>query len=270
VATAGLRPKPWLQAVVLSVALFGGAVLVGLEANNLLAGASTPVASPSSHLPATPSAPPPAPTTTRPAPEVPVSTLLATTNGLIQSFASPGAAPGPMIGTWYGYPDVLPVIAQQADWLQVRLPQRPNESTAWVRAQDVTMTSTPYRIVVRLASERLQVYDAGYKVMDFGVGVGTPATPTVTGSYYVTVRAAPPNAGYGPFVLSTSAHSDAIQSWEGAGDAIIAIHGPITGSADARIGTGNAQISNGCLRLHVRDLSYLDVIPTGTPVDILA
>jgi hypothetical protein len=265
VALTDRRPRLWQEALILAVALFGGAVLVGLEADNLLT-SNTHVATRSAPLVTIPAPS----TTTVPPPQVPVSTTLAATNGMIASYASPGAAPGPMIGTWYGYPDVLPVLAQQGTWLQVRLPQRPNMSTAWVRAQDVTLSSTPYRIVVTLSSERLRVYQAGYLIMDFGVGIGTPATPTVTGNYYVTVRAPAPNAGYGPFVLSTSAHSDAIQSWEGAGDAIIAIHGPITSSADSRIGTGDAQISNGCIRLHDRDLAYLGVIPVGSPVDIVA
>ena len=265
-----LSTKARQRAALGVLALLVGAIGVGAAADNFFAAPSTPVVSRPAPPPKGVAAAAPAPTTTLPPPEVPVSTLLATPKGMIPSFSDPGAAPGAMIGTWYGYQDVLPIIAQQNDWLQVRLPQRPNGSTTWIRTQDVTLSSDSYRIVVQLSTQRLRVYNAGYQIMDFGVGVGTPATPTVTGNYYVTVHAPAPNAGYGPFVLSTSAHSEAITSWEGAGDAIIAIHGPIDSYADSRIGTGNARISNGCLRLHVRDLSYLDVIPTGTPVDIVA
>ncbi len=148
------------------------------------------------------------------------------------------------------------------------MPQRPNGSTAWLRFSDVTLSSTPYRIVVSVGRERLSVYRSGYPIMEFPIGVGVPATPTVTGKFFITVRAPAPNAGYGPFVLSTSAHSEAIQSWEGLGDALVAIHGPITSYADQRIGTSGVQISNGCIRLHDADLAKLTVIPPGTPVDI--
>jgi lipoprotein-anchoring transpeptidase ErfK/SrfK len=217
-------------------------------------------------------APVAAPTTTStvPPPQVPVSTVLATPSGSIPTYPYPGAPSNGTVGVWYGYPLVLPVIAQQAGWLEIRLPERPNQSVAWIEASRVTLSATPFRIVVHLGTERLTVYRGGYPTLDFPVGIGTPATPTVTGSYFLTVRAAPPSPGYGPFVLSTSAHSDAIQSWEGAGDAIIAIHGPITSSADARIGQPDARISNGCIRMHDADLSQLGGIPIGTPIDIEA
>ncbi len=47
-------------------------------------------------------------------------------------------------GSWYGYPSTLPVIATKPVWLDVRLAQRPNASTTWVRLSDVTLGSTPY------------------------------------------------------------------------------------------------------------------------------
>lgn len=210
------------------------------------------------------------PTTSLPPPQVPILTLLAAPNGAIPTFSSPDAAQNGTVGAWYGYPLVLPVIAQQPGWLQVRLPQRPNESTAWVQSGAVTLSSTPYRIVVSLKALHLTVYQAGYPILRFPAGIGVPATPTVTGSFFVAVHEPHPGAPYGPFVLDTSAHSVAIKSWEGMGDAIIAIHGPITPSADARIGTTGARISNGCIRLHDSDLAQLAIIPVGTPVDIVA
>ena len=217
-----------------------------------------------------PTAAPSTTTSTIPPPQVPVSTELATTHGAIATYAQPDGPENGTVGIWYGYALTLPVIADQGDWLQVRLPQRPNQSTAWVRRADVTAGATPYRIVVGLTAQRLEVFKSGYAVMNFPVGVGTPRTPTVVGNYFITVHAPAPNAAYGPFVLSTSAHSDAIQSWEGAGDAIIAIHGPIDSYADSLIGTGRARVSNGCIRLHDADLAQLSVIPIGTPLDIQA
>jgi lipoprotein-anchoring transpeptidase ErfK/SrfK len=71
-------------------------------------------------------------------------------------------------------------------------------------------------------------------------------------------------------VLATSAHSDAITDWEGLGDAIIAIHGPITTYDDQLIGTTGAAISHGCIRLHDADLAQLSMIPAGTPIDVVS
>ena len=100
-------------------------------------------------------------------------------------------------------------------------------------------------------------------------GVGKASTPTPLGSFFVMVNEGYGPPGYGPVVLDTSAHSEAIGSWDGTGDAIIAIHGPISSSSDAQIGANGTAISNGCIRLHIADQVQLAVVPLGTPVDIL-
>lgn len=204
------------------------------------------------------------------APSVPQQTLVATTDGAVPGSSAPGAPSDMTVpASWYGYPSVLPVIDQSQGWLEVRLAQRPNESTAWVPAGDVRLSTTPYRLVLDLSTEHLAVYDAGQEIGDFPAGIGTPDDPTVTGSYFVTMQVPPPDPGYGPFVLVTSAHSDTITDWEASGDAIIAIHGPIDAYDDGLIGTTGAPISHGCIRLHDTDLARLATIPPGTPLDIL-
>jgi hypothetical protein len=213
-----------------------------------------------------PTVPPPSP----PPFQAPVSTVLAAPQGTIPTYAGPGGAQSGTVGTWYGYDMVLPVIAQQPGWLEVRLPQRPNESVAWVHADAVSLSSTGYFILVDLGTEHLTVYQAGQAIMSVPVGIGVAATPTVTGHYFVAVHEPHADPLLGPVVLDTSAHSDAIQSWEGAGDAIIAIHGPVDAAADALIGTTGARVSNGCIRLHTADQVRLADIPPGTLVDIVA
>ena len=219
---------------------------------------------------------PTVPATTVPAPVrlpplAPGSTFTVSPQGSIPGSPSPGALPDRVVpAAWYGVPSVLPVIAEQPGWLQVRLAQRPNETTTWVPIGDVAVTSTPYRIVVSLTSEHLVLYDSDQPVLDVPIGIGTPRTPTVTGHFFIAMKVAPPSPGYGPFVLGTSAHSDTITDWGGSGDAVVAIHGPIDAAADARIGTTGAAVSNGCIRLHIRDLVQLDAVPPGTPLDITA
>ena len=241
-------------------ALVGALGLLGCGSTSRRAVTSRPIAS----------APAPAPPVTLPSPP-PGSTLVATPSGAVP--ASPVAG-GPQTGTvpatWYGYPTVLPVIDEAPGWVQVRLAQRPNQASAWVPTADVTLSSTPYRIVINLATDHLQVLQSGTPTLDVPAGVGTTDDPTVTGHYFMTMRVPAPDPGYGPFVLVTSAHSDTITDWDASGDAIIAIHGPIDSRADAEIGSNGAKISHGCVRLHDADLARLSTIPAGTPIDIVA
>jgi lipoprotein-anchoring transpeptidase ErfK/SrfK len=210
------------------------------------------------------------PPTAGPARQPAGSTLLATLSGAVPRFASPGRlAAGWVPGTWYGARSVLPVVATRPGWVRVRLPQRPNGSTAWLPARDVKLSSTPYRIVVNLATTRLTLYRAGRKAFVTAVGVGTKSDPTPTGQYFVAFLEEPPRSapGYGAFIMVTSAHSDTISDWEGSGDAVIGIHGPL-GSGQV-IGTTGARISHGCIRLQEAALLRLREVPPGTPIDII-
>jgi lipoprotein-anchoring transpeptidase ErfK/SrfK len=164
---------------------------------------------------------------------------------------------------------VLPVIATRPGWVRVRLAQRPDGSTAWLPASDVTLSSTPYRIVVNLGTTRLALYDRGRLVFSAPAGVGAEGDPTPTGEFFVAFDEAPPepNPGYGPFIIVTSDHSQAISDWEGSGDAVIGIHGPL--GEDGLIGATGARISHGCVRLHLQSLERLAQVPPGTPIDVI-
>jgi lipoprotein-anchoring transpeptidase ErfK/SrfK len=202
--------------------------------------------------------------------QVAKSTELATVRQAALRYASPGRlATGTVPASWYRRPSVLPVIAAEPGWVEVRLAQRPNESTAWLPATDVTLSTTPYEIVVDLATTRLSLFDHGRLVFSAPAGVGTTDDPTPAGQYFVAFDEQPPqpNPGYGPFIVVTSAHSQSISDWEGSGDAVIGIHGPL--GEDSEIGTSGARISHGCIRLHDRALEQLAEVPPGTPIDIV-
>jgi hypothetical protein len=103
------------------------------------------------------------------------ATLVATTDGAIPGASTPGGAINRLVpGSWYGYPSVLPVIATAPNWVEVRLAQRPNQTTTWVPAKDVTFSITPYQIVVNLTTEHLVVYQLGKEILDFPAGIGAP------------------------------------------------------------------------------------------------
>lgn len=199
----------------------------------------------------------------------PASTLIATIHGTVPKSAYPG---GPMIGqvpgSWHGAPSVLPVVAQRPGWLEVRLAQRPNEATAWVLAQDATLSSTPYAIVLDLADTHLSVFRDSRKIFTTPIGIGLPQWPTPTGMFFLAFNSAPPIPAYGAFVMVTSAHSNAITDWEQSGDGMVAIHGPL--GSDAAIGTTGARVSHGCIRLHEPDLLQLRGVPIGSPVAIFS
>ena len=193
--------------------------------------------------------------------------LIATTKGAISRYASPG---GPQDGTipasWYGAVSALPVIAQQPGWLEVRLAGRPNGSTGWVRQADVSVTATPYWISVDLATRHVALFRLDQQVMDAPAGrwhrPGSHPDRAVLRGLLRSI----PEPRLRPVHLVTSAHSTSIANWEGSGDAVIGIHGPL--GADSLIGTTGAYLSHGCIRIPIPDLVQLRDVPAGSPISI--
>ena len=166
--------------------------------------------------------------------------------------------------TWEGLPLVFLVQQRQGDWLEVQLNTRPNETTAWVRAADVSLRQVNHKIVVSLASRSLTVYEGQTAIMEADVAIGTPSTPTPRGNYYVdgAVRTPNPSGVYGPYQVSIAAFSEVLMSF-GSGVGQIAMHGT---NAPGLIGTA---ASNGCLRMNNADITRLaNTIEIGTPVQI--
>jgi lipoprotein-anchoring transpeptidase ErfK/SrfK len=200
-------------------------------------------------------------------PQIPASTTLATPHGEVAAYDRPNGTEVGTAGRWYGYPMTMPVIEETWGWVKVRMPERPNGSTAWLRVGDVGLSTTEYYMVVDRTNTHVHVYKGGVEAFAMPAGMGKASTPTPLGSFFVAVIENPGPSGYGPIVLDLSAHSEAIQSWQGAGDAIIALHGSF--GADAKIGTTGTYVSNGCIRLHREDQLKLAEVPLGTPVEII-
>lgn len=219
------------------------------------------------------SSPPPSNTLS---PGVPTSVVPAANTTLIAAlvrttatYASPGGPVAkPIAASWHGSRLDLPVVAQSNGYLEVRLPTRPNGSTTWVRRSAVNLLLTPYKIVIDLSRRHLLLYRDGKLLLDAPAGIGTVADPTPTGHFFVAFFAKAPSPAWGPFVMVTSAHSNAISDWELSGDAIVAIHGPL--GEDQAIGTTGARVSHGCVRLHDVALAQLRKVPDGSPVEIIS
>jgi hypothetical protein len=161
----------------------------------------------------------------------------------------------------------LPLLAleRQRDrkgtaWLRVRLPSQPNGSTGWVRTDDVDLRPVHDRIVVDLSERTLWRYHDGRLRQRLRVAIGSPATPTTPGQFYVwaLVSYDDPNGPYGSYALGLNGFSEVLTEWPGGGR--MAIHG----TADAT-DLGRA-VSHGCIRVLNSQLKRLYDVPLGTPV----
>ena len=188
-----------------------------------------------------------------------------------QAFRGPGSGRLASFGpkNVNGVSTIFAVLAKQVDercaaqWYRVQLPVKPNESTGWVRAADVELAPVTTRIEVDLSERRVTLFDGGRRVLTATAAIGSPATPTPTGRYYVNQKLVPTDASgpFGPGAIGISAFSEVLTGWTQGGP--IAIHG--TNRPDL---IGRA-VSNGCIRVR-NDLlqQFFDRTPGGTPVTV--
>jgi hypothetical protein len=150
-------------------------------------------------------------------------------------------------------------------WYRVRLPRKPNGITGWVLARDVQVAPVRTRILVDLSERRVTLYRDGRELLSTRAAIGSPATPTPTGTYYVNQRLIPsdPTGPFGPGAIGISAFSEVLTGWAQGGP--IAIHG--TNRPDL---IGQA-VSNGCIRVRNDVLRRLFAVSvSGTPVLVRA
>jgi hypothetical protein len=189
----------------------------------------------------------------------------------LNAFRRPGRGRLASFGTLNqnGVPTVFGVRAAVVDrncrrqWYLVKLPLRPNGAMGWVRASDVTFHPVHTRIVVDVSGRRLTFFRNGRARLTTTVAVGSSATPTPTGSFYVNQRLVPADASgpFGPAAIGVSAFSDVLTGWTQGGP--IAIHGTNQPSSIGRA------VSNGCIRVRndvLRRLFHATL--AGTPVII--
>jgi lipoprotein-anchoring transpeptidase ErfK/SrfK len=155
---------------------------------------------------------------------------------------------------------------QSCSWIEVYLPVRPNGSTGWVKASDITLARNPYRIEVQLNEFKLLVFKDDQQIKEIPVGVARDNTPTPGGLYYTTelIKTPDPSGAYGPYAFGLSGFSDKLTTFNG-GPGQLGIHGTDTPSA---IGT---KVSHGCIRMSNDNITSLaQLLPLGTPVQVSA
>ena len=170
-----------------------------------------------------------------------------------------------------GLPEVYPVLAARRDsagtnWLQIRIPMRPNGRIGWVR--DEMLSSSLYivrtqQLVINRGKLRATLYKNGKTILTARVGIGKSGTPTPRGQFWIRERLKGLGGGgvYGPWAFGTSAYSN-LSDWPGGG--VVGIHGT------NQPGLIPGRPSHGCVRFRndkIRQLARL--MPIGTPVSII-
>lgn len=156
-------------------------------------------------------------------------------------------------------------LGRKGDFVRVLLPLRPNGTVGWVKASEVRLDRTHYRIIIEVDRNLLTVESNDGVIVSTKVALGTNNTPTPTGLFYVReiVPQANPNGGLGPVALGLSGLSEELRTFAG-GFGRVAIHGT---NAPGKLG---GDVSHGCVRMDNPTIVKLSkLLPLGTPVEIL-
>ena len=148
-------------------------------------------------------------------------------------------------------------------WLRVRLPMLPNNSTGWVPRHALSGYETvTTHLFIDTKRFRLRLERRGRTVMRARIGVGLKRWPTPTGEFYVRNELRGFDSPvYGPIAFGTSARSSVLTDWPGGG--FIGIHGT------NRPGILPGRVSHGCIRLRNPDIRRLArLMPVGTPITV--
>ena len=165
-----------------------------------------------------------------------------------------------------GAPLVMLVREQQAEWVKVLLPIRPNGSSGWVKKEQVRISSTDYYILLGLAAHRITVFNGSSVILDDRIGLGAGGTPTPTGLFFIKELLKPPNpaGAYGPYAYGLSGFSEVLFNF-GGGPGALGLHGTNDPSSLGR------NVSHGCIRMSNSGITRLaKMLPLGVPVQITA
>lgn len=125
------------------------------------------------------------------------------------------------------------------------------------------MRGSDRRIVVSIADRRLMLIEGGEVVKTYAVAVGTPATPTPSGTFEVVTRVTNP-AWYQPGkVVPPGPHNPLGPRWIGLSRKGYGIHG-----TDSPRSIGGAK-SHGCVRMKNADVEELfELVQVGDTVEL--
>ena len=164
-----------------------------------------------------------------------------------------------------GFPEVYVLLSERhargVEWVRLRLPQRPNGVTGWVRRGALGPSNLVHtQLVANYHTLHITLYDHGRRRFRAPIGMGAPGTPTPTGSFWIREKFhVSGDTLYGPRAMGTAAYSDVLTDWPGGG--VIGIHG----TNQPWLIPGRP--SHGCMRMRNRDIKRLyRQTPIGTPL----
>jgi lipoprotein-anchoring transpeptidase ErfK/SrfK len=167
------------------------------------------------------------------------------------------------------YPEVYLVLQVHGDesgrqWVQVRIPGRPNGRMGWVRRDALhRYRATRWLVVVDRRRLAMTAFHNGKRRWRRPVGIGTRRTPTPAGHFWIreTIRVTRRDSPYWPYAMGTSNYST-LSEWPGGG--VVGIHGDWN---QPQLIPGRP--SHGCIRLRDRDMVWLARhVPVGAPLRI--
>lgn len=172
------------------------------------------------------------------------------------------------LGAWTGGPVGLLILRAKPGWVRVRLPDRPNNSSAWIQSDRIRVTRTRWRVKIDVSARRVSALRSGRVKRRFEAVVGAPATPTPTGrlAVYEIAWQDDPGGFLGPVALHLTAHSDVLDNY-GGGPGRVALHG--RGGASLNVPLGSAA-SHGCIRVDSHHAAWLArKLRPGAPVTVV-
>jgi hypothetical protein len=165
-----------------------------------------------------------------------------------------------------GFPEVYLLLQERVDdqdreWVQIRIPKRPNGKVGWVPRDALG----PYNVnrlqlVINRRTLRATLFKRGRTIWSARVGVGAPGTITPAGRYYVRSKFRFKNTPvYGTRAIGTSAYAPTLTDWPNGG--VVGIHG--TNQPELIPG----RPSHGCVRVRNPQIAKLwSRIQLGTPI----
>jgi hypothetical protein len=165
-----------------------------------------------------------------------------------------------------GFPEVYLLLrqytdAQHREWVQIRVPRRPNGAVGWVLRDALgPFHVNHFQLIVNRRTLRATLLKSGRKVWSARVGVGKASTPTPAGHFWVREKFRFRNTPvYGTHAIGTSAYAPTLSDWPGGG--VVGMHGT------NEPGLIPGRPSHGCIRIKNADIGRLwRILPLGTPL----
>lgn len=157
-------------------------------------------------------------------------------------------------------------IDQSGNWAKVRVPVRPNGTTAWVQTAFFTQEKHDYHIKVSLSDNSVKVFKGEDLIVEQVAVLGKPSAPTPLLRSYIDEKIPGDqlSPAYGKWILSIAGFSESLGAFNG-GLPKLALHGTNQPELMGQF------VSNGCIRVpdEVIDL-IANTVPVGTIVEIVA